>query len=304
MARKPKIAVVGSLNMDLVLTMGRMPRMGETLQGDSIHYISGGKGANQAVGCARLGADVGMIGAVGGDAFGAQILARMSGFGVDTAAIAELKDAATGTATILHTEGDNCIVIVPGANGRCTPDMIEAHRAVIAGADALIVQLEIPLPAVETALRIAREADVRTIINPAPAAALTDEQIALGDYFTPNETEFDYYCGSPAANEDELFARMRAWRERHPRQTLIVTRGKHGISCLAPDGGEPVTVPAPIVDVVDTTGAGDAFNAALCYGLAAGWPLEDTLPLAVKAASRSVTVFGAQDGMPTMAELG
>ncbi|CAE6458824.1 unnamed protein product, partial [Rhizoctonia solani] len=150
--------------MDLVLSMERMPRMGETIQGDSIHYISGGKGANQAVGCARLGADVVMIGAVGGDAFGSQILARMRGFGVDTAAIAELKDAATGTAAILHTEGDNCIVIVPGANGRCTPEMIETHRAYIAGADALIVQLEIPLPAVETALRIAREAGVRTIL--------------------------------------------------------------------------------------------------------------------------------------------
>ncbi|WP_225446252.1 ribokinase [Paenibacillus rhizovicinus] len=301
MTRKPRIAVVGSLNMDLVITMQRMPRMGESMQGDDIHYISGGKGANQAVGCAKLGADVSMIGAVGDDGFGAQILDRMNGFGVGTETIAVLADVPTGTATILHTEGDNCIVVVPGANGKCTPDQIQALTSIISGADALIVQLEIPLPAVETALRIAREAGVRTIVNPAPAAALTDEQIGLGDYFTPNETEFEFFCGASAETEEALFQQMHEWKKRFPQQTLIVTRGKHGISCLA--GDQIVTVPAPIVSVVDTTGAGDSFNAALCFGLASGWDLERTLPLAVKAASHSVTVFGAQDGMPSMTDL-
>lgn len=302
MTRKPRIAVVGSLNMDLVISMQRMPRTGETVQGEDIHYISGGKGANQAVGCAKLGAEVSMIGAVGGDGFGAQIMERMNGFGVNADTVSVLPDAATGTAAILHADGDNCIVIVPGANGRCTPELIRSHASVIAEADALIVQLEIPLPAVEAALRIAREAGVRTIINPAPALPLTDEQIGLGDYFTPNETEFEYYYGSPAATEEELFRQMKAWRQRFPRQTLIVTRGKHGISCLG-GGDDIVTVPAPLVDVVDTTGAGDSFNAALCFGLAAGWNLERTLPLAVKAASHSVTIFGAQDGMPSLADL-
>lgn len=301
MTNKPRIAVVGSLNMDLVLTMPRMPRIGETMQGDDIHYISGGKGANQAVGCARLGADVTMIGAVGNDGFGNQILTRMEQFGVSTDAIAVLPDVATGTATIMHTQGDNCIVIIPAANGRNSADSVTSRRSDIAEADALIVQLEIPLPAVDAALRIAREAGVPTVINPAPALPLSDEQIGLGDYFTPNETEFEFYCGSPASTEDELFAQMRAWGRRFPGQTLIVTRGKHGISCLA--GEEIVTVPAPLVRVVDTTGAGDSFNAALCYGLAAGWNLEQTLPLAVKAASHSVTIFGAQDGMPSMSQL-
>ncbi|MBM7563626.1 ribokinase [Paenibacillus sacheonensis] len=300
MARKPRIAVVGSLNMDLVISLQRMPRMGESLQGDDIHYISGGKGANQAVGCAKLGAEVSMIGAVGDDGFGAQIMKRMNDFGVGTDTIAVL-EAPTGTAAILHTEGDNCIVVVPGANGLCSPESIQSHAGVIAGADALIVQLEIPLPAVEAALRTAREAGVRTIINPAPAVRLSEEQIRLGDCFTPNETEFEFYCGSPAASEEQLFAQMRSWRDRFPQQTLIVTRGKRGISCL--DGDEIVTVPAPIVEVVDTTGAGDSFNAALCFGLASGWSLERTLPLAVKAASHSVTVFGAQDGMPLMSDL-
>ncbi|WP_308858214.1 ribokinase [Paenibacillus sp. R14(2021)] len=301
MTKKPNIVAAGSLNMDLVLTMPRLPRMGETLQGDDIHYISGGKGANQAVGCARLGAAVQMIGAVGGDGFGQQIMERMRHFGVGTETIDVLPDASTGTAAILHTAGDNCIVIVPGANGRCTPEMIDRHSETIAGADSLIVQLEIPLPAVLTALRIAREAGVPTIFNPAPALPLLDEQIRLGDYFTPNETEFEFYCGSPAASEEELFQQMKAWRLRFPEQTLIVTRGKHGISYTA--GDEIVTVAAPVVQVKDTTGAGDSFNAALCFGIASGWSLEETLPLAVKAASYSVTVFGAQDGMPSLSDL-
>ncbi len=289
------------MNMDLVLKMKRMPKVGETVQGEEIHYISGGKGANQAVGCARLGADVNMIGAVGGDAFGSEIMARMQGFGVQTGAIAVLEGTSTGTATIMHTPEDNCIVIVPGANGRNTADSIAAHAELIRQSDVLVVQLEIPMPAVEAALRIAREAGVRTVLNPAPALPLTDEQIALADYFTPNETEFELYCGTSIATEEQLFTYMTEWQHRFPGQTLIVTRGKHGISCSTAAG--IVTVPAPIVQVVDTTGAGDSFNAALCFGIASGWSIEQTLPLAVKAASYSVTVFGAQDGMPTLGNL-
>ncbi|RAP78690.1 ribokinase [Paenibacillus montanisoli] len=287
--------------MDLVLKMKRMPKVGETVQGEEIHYISGGKGANQAVGCARLGAEVNMIGAVGGDAFGTEIMTRMDGFGVRTGAISVLEGTSTGTATIMHTPEDNCIVIVPGANGHNSADSIAAHKELIRQSDVLIVQLEIPMPAVEAALRIARESGVRTVLNPAPALPLTDEQIGLADYFTPNETEFELYCGTSIASEEQLFEHMKAWQHRFPGQTLIVTRGKHGISCATADG--IVTVPAPIVQVVDTTGAGDSFNAALCFGIASGWTLEQTLPLAVKAASYSVTVFGAQDGMPTMQNL-
>lgn len=303
-SNRPTIAVVGSLNMDLVISMQRMPKIGETIQGDAIHYISGGKGANQAVGCAKLGADVTMIGAVGDDAFGSEIMQRMKQFGVKTEAIATLEGVPTGTATIMHTEDDNCIVIVPGANGECSPEAtIKPYADVIRGAAALIVQLEIPMPAVEAALRIAREAGVPTILNPAPALLLSDEQIALADYFTPNETEFEMYCGGSIDidSEEQLFDRMKEWNTRFPGQKLIVTRGKHGISCA--DSGSVSTFSAPVVQVVDTTGAGDSFNAALCFGVASGWPLEQTLPLAVKAASYSVTVFGAQDGMPTMDKL-
>ncbi|WP_256208443.1 ribokinase [Paenibacillus sp. CF384] len=301
MAKQPKISVAGSLNMDLVLKMQRMPKVGETVQGDEIHYISGGKGANQAVGCARLGAEVKMIGAVGGDAFGSEIMERMRNFGVHTEAISVLEGASTGTATIMHTSEDNCIVIVPGANGQNSAESITAHAELIQQSDMLIVQLEIPMPAVETALRIAREAGVPTVLNPAPALPLTEEQIAMADYFTPNETEFELYCGVSITSEEQLFERMTDWQKRYPHQTLIVTRGKHGISCANADG--IVTVAAPIVKVVDTTGAGDSFNAALCFGIASGWPLDQTLPLAVKAASYSVTVFGAQDGMPTLQNL-
>ncbi|WP_227872026.1 ribokinase [Paenibacillus albus] len=304
MSKGKAIAVVGSLNMDLVISMQRMPKIGETIQGDAIHYISGGKGANQAVGCAKLGAEVTMIGAIGNDAFGSEIMQRMKLFGVKTEAIATLEGVPTGTATIMHTENDNCIVIVPGANGECSPEeTIAPYAEIIRNADALIVQLEIPMPAVEAALRIAHEAGVPTILNPAPALPLTDEQIALADYFTPNETEFEMYCGGTidVDSEEQLFERMTAWNARFPGQKLIVTRGKHGISYA--DSGSIATFAAPVVQVVDTTGAGDSFNAALCFGVANGWPLDKTLPLAVRAASYSVTVFGAQDGMPTMDKL-
>lgn len=297
---RPRIVVMGSLNMDLVVTMDRLPRLGESIQGKSIHYVPGGKGANQAVGCARLGADVSMIGAVGRDAFGERIVEQLTRFGANASNVAALADEPTGTATILHAEGDNCIVIVPGANGRCDEEMIERASAVIGEADVLIVQLEVPIPTVRKALDIARARGVTTILNPAPALPLPDDVIALADYFTPNETEFESYGGASVASEAELTAAMKAWQERF-RHTLVVTRGKEGVSCAR--DGEIAHYPTRPAEVVDTTGAGDCFNAALAYGLASGWPLDRCLPFAVSAASLSVTKFGAQDGMPTLGEV-
>jgi ribokinase len=298
--RKPSIVVVGSLNMDIVISMQRMPKIGETLLGKEIHYISGGKGANQAVGCARLGADVTMIGALGDDMFGGQIMNRMEHFGVTTSAIAIINAASTGTAAILHTENDNCIIIIPGANALCTPEWINRYADTIRSADILLVQLEIPLPAVESAMRIANASGVKIILNPAPALPLTDELIQMADIFTPNETEFDYYCGSPSLTEQELLDRISQWQLRYGK-TLIVTRGEVGVSCGSGKG--VMTIPAPQVSAVDTTGAGDSFNAALGYAFASGWDLQQSLAFAVKSASLSVMKFGAQDGMPSFAEV-
>lgn len=286
--------------MDLVVSMDRFPRLGETIRGEAIHYIPGGKGANQAVGSAKLGADTSMIGAVGDDAFGQRIVEQLRQYGVDTTNVAVLDGESTGTATILHAENDNAIVIVGGANDCCDESMIDRTASIIEQADVLIVQLEVPIATVRRALEIAKAAGVRTILNPAPAHPLPDEVIALADYFTPNETEFESYSGASTATETELVSAMQAWQHRYGH-TLIVTRGKEGVSC-AQDGGIDHYSARP-AEVVDTTGAGDCFNAALAYGLASEWPIDRCLPFAVTAASLSVTRFGAQDGMSTLDEV-
>ncbi|WP_059050357.1 ribokinase [Paenibacillus senegalimassiliensis] len=300
----PRIAVVGSLNQDLVVSSGRMPLPGETLTGESIHYIPGGKGANQAVACARLGAQVDMIGAVGDDTFGRSMLAELEGFGVSTSNVSQLTDTHTGVASIVHTPEDNSIIIVPGANGHVTAERVEQSAETIRQADILLVQLEIPLDGVEAALRIAREAGVPTILNPAPARELTPHILALADYFTPNETEFAFYSSSlqqqASQVESDWQAALNEW-SRHYSHKVILTRGREGASYLQND--QPMTIPAPMVKAVDTTGAGDCLNGALGFGLASGWSLEQSLAFAVRAASLSVMKFGAQAGMPSLKEV-
>lgn len=298
--KQPNIVVIGSLNMDLVVTSDRMPRVGETIEGSDIHYIPGGKGANQAIGCSRLGANVTMIGSVGKDGFGEQIIRQMNNNGIVTDRIAQLDGVPTGTATILHTAEDNCIVIVPGANGRTTAELVAANEEMIRQADVLLLQLEVPLPTVLEALRIARAHGIRTVLNPAPAKPLSDELLGLVDILTPNETEFEALSGQAYSTDEELTAGMKDWEARF-RQKLIITRGDKGSSYL--DNGELRTIAAPTVRVVDTTGAGDCFNAALCCSLAAGQSMDEAVRFAIHAASLSVTKFGAQDGMPTLAEV-
>jgi ribokinase len=300
MRKKPTIAVVGSFNMDLVVTLNRMPRLGETVAGEQIHYVPGGKGANQAVGCSRLGAYVNMIGALGDDMFGGEIARNMAVEGIDLRGVAIGKTIPTGTATILHTKEDNCIVVVSGANDQCTPEWVGANENLIRDADALLVQLEVPLPSVYRAMEIARKAGVPVVLNPAPATSLPEEMLRLADYLTPNETEFEYLCGKDTGAEELLLKSMIHWQFKYGH-TLIVTRGKQGVAISDSSGIR--TCEAPTVEVVDTTGAGDAFNAALCFGIASGWPIEQSAGFAVKAASLSVTKFGAQKGMPYKEEV-
>lgn len=302
----PRIVVVGSLNMDLVVTMPRLPFIGETIEGSAIHYIPGGKGANQAVACARLGAHTQMIGAVGGDLFGEDLMRSMKKNGVAIEAIARLEEEASGTATILHTQKDNCIVIVPGANGKVTPDMLQKNAEYIRNADLMLVQLEIPTETVWHALTLAKASGVRTVLNPAPARSLPDELLKLCDYVTPNETEFLALNGrSRAVEEDpsgeEVWAGLlRDWEDKYGSK-VILTRGSKGASYL--EEGRMHTVSALPVEVVDTTGAGDCLNAALGYSLAQDRPLHEALAFAVRAASFSVTRFGAQAGMPALEDL-
>lgn len=301
MGTTPNIVVIGSLNMDIVLTMSRMPQMGETVAGRHIAYVPGGKGANQAVGCAKLGVNTAMVGAVGGDSFGRQLLGNMNDCGVRTDAVSVISDTSTGTAAIFHTKEDNCIVVVPGANDSVTPEFVECHRSLIQGADLVLVQLEIPIPAVRRALELAREAGARTMLNPAPVQPEAEQVLALADVLTPNETEFALLCGRDADTEEALREQMRNWQHKYS-QRLVVTRGKVGASFLD-ERGELCTVPSLPVQVVDTTGAGDTLNAALGVGLVSGWSFREALEYAVKAASLSVRKFGAQGGMPTREEM-
>ncbi|WP_113930607.1 ribokinase [Bacillus sp. P14.5] len=282
------IIVVGSLNMDLVTSVERFPKKGETLTGTSFATIFGGKGANQAVAAARVEREVHMVGRVGDDPFGQEYLQYLSKEGLKTENVEPVTHQVTGTASITVAEQDNTIVIVPGANESMTADEVEASREVIERSDVVIVQLEIPIPAVERAIEIAKASGAIVILNPAPYQEIPSEWWEKIDYVTPNEHEA---------------AEMRKSTEFSPdyESKLIVTMGGSGASYCV--NGERKLVAAPKVEVKDTTGAGDTFNGVLGAGLDQGFSLEEAIRQAVAAASLSVTKFGAQTGMPTKEEL-
>lgn len=285
--------------MDIVVSAHRMPKIGETFTGKEIHYVPGGKGANQAVCCAKLGTSVVMLGAVGSDSFGSQMISQLNDIGVNTDHVLAL-DTPTGTAMILHTPEDNCIVIIPGANGEYTPEKLKPYEQHIMQAKVMLVQLEVPLSVVERSLQVARSSNVTTILNPAPANQLSKDLLMLADYLTPNETELEILCGQSFSSDDQLQDLLLRWEQDY-RHKVIVTRGAKGCSYL--NNGKLSTIAPPLVDVVDTTGAGDAFNGALAYGLSKECPLEEAIQFAVKVSSLSVNRFGAQAGMPTLEEV-
>lgn len=298
---KKRIVVVGSLNMDIIISTNRLPLIGETILGNEVNYLPGGKGANQAVSIARLGGDVTMIGAVGQDEFGKSLVEQMDRNQVNTAFIEQVEDVKTGIADIFHVNHDNCIVVVPGANFTLTPEKITPEmEQLIATADVLLTQLEIPLETVQKVLEIANKHNVKTILNPAPAQTLPAELLQLVDYLTPNETEFALLAEHSFTTNDELTNLMKKWEAAY-NQTLIVTLGEQGSAYLKE--GKLVITPAEKVEVVDTTGAGDSFNGALAVGIAEEKSLPETIVFATKVAARAVTKFGAQDGMPYAADL-
>ncbi|MBW7474585.1 ribokinase [Paenibacillus oenotherae] len=298
---KPRIAVVGSLNMDVVVSVERLPRIGETITGEAVHYIPGGKGANQALGCSRLTAETVMVGCIGSDPFGATVLHGLAASGVGLEAVGVMEEIMTGTAHISHTPEDNCIIVVAGANALCSAAYVRQHETVVASAHVVMAQLEIPLDAVIEAFTIAKKAGRVTILNPAPARALPEELLLLTDYVTPNETEWELISGVSGQSDESLLSSTIIEWEKQYSSKVIMTRGDKGCSYV--EDGQLHTCPAPRVQVVDTTGAGDAFNAALAYGLAQHKPLAEAAALAVTSASLSVQRFGAQDGMPSLQEV-
>ncbi|RQN39713.1 ribokinase [Paraburkholderia tropica] len=286
-----RVVVVGSINMDMVVATETFPRLGETLFGTRFSTHPGGKGANQAVAAARLGADVTMIGCVGDDAFGNEMKATLAREGVDIRHVSTGREA-TGIASITVSGGDNAIIVVPGANDELTPAHIDAASDAFAQADVVLAQLEVPMATVIHAARRAREHGKPFFLNPAPAVALSDELVELATLLTPNEHELATALQQPEAD----WARTLASRPGR----IAMTHGKEGAYFTQADG-TLAHQPGFTVEAVDSTGAGDTFNGAL----AAFWHLgmSEAVRRANAAGALSVTRAGAQGGMPTLAEL-
>lgn len=277
--------------MDLVVTSSRRPGAGETVLGTSFKTVPGGKGANQAVAAARLGAEVAMIGRVGDDAFGKDILENFRANAVNTQNVKPVTHLESGTAHIILAEGDNSIVVVEAANREVTPAYVDEAAEVIRNADIVLIQQEIPEETVVHVSTLCAEFGTPLLLNPAPARTLPQEVIDNAAYITPNEHEAEilFQGMSPA----------QALRQ-YPNK-LFITEGSKGVRYF--DGTAEILVPTYKVEAVDTTGAGDTFNAAFAVALAEGKALQESIRFANRAASLSVTKFGAQGGMPTRDEV-
>ncbi|PGX78683.1 ribokinase [Priestia megaterium] len=286
-----KVTVIGSSSMDLVVTSNIRPGAGETVLGESFKTVPGGKGANQAVAAARLGADVSMIGCVGEDHYGKAILENFKSNGVSVENVKPVTDSDSGTAHIILAEGDNSIVVVKGANDYIIPDYVEKAKEKIKEADIVLIQQEIPEETVEYVAQLCQELKVPLLLNPAPARPLKAEVIEQVSYITPNEHEAELLF--EGKEKEEVL-------KQYPNK-LFITEGKQGVRYF--NGEKEVLVPSYQVETIDTTGAGDTFNAALAVALAEGMGFEKGIQFANRAASLSVTKFGAQGGMPTRKEV-
>jgi ribokinase len=292
-----RVVVVGSVNVDLVVTLDTLPRPGETVMGGSFARHGGGKGANQAVAAARLGAAVALVGAVGRDELGDAALEELAAEGVDVGGVVRV-DAPTGVALItVDRRGENSIAVASGANAALSADAVTAALGERLDAPAGVVLLghEVPEAAVLAGARAAREAGWAVLVNPAPARALPDALLALGPLLTPNADEARALSGEA---DPEAAGRALAARTGAP---VLVTVGADGALLCA--SADVERLPAPAIEVVDTTGAGDTFNGALAAELAEGVPLRAAAGLAIDAAARPTTRAGARAGMPRRAEL-
>lgn len=296
-----RVFVAGSINMDVVATADRHPKVGETVAGRQVLYFPGGKGANQAVAASRLGARTTLIGRLGKDSFGGELKAFLGEQGIDLGYVQETAEVHTGTAIITVAEADNTIVVIPGANGLVGAEDVEVVP-LLAG-DVAVSQFEIPLPAIAAFFRRARAAGATTVLNPAPAQAMSRELLALVDILVLNETELGFLAGSELSESDEAARIIAVARQLQARedQAICVTLGKRGVLALA--GREEIAVPGRVVRALDTTGAGDCFVGALAAQLADDVPLRAALAFANAAASISVQRMGAGPSMPMAAEV-
>jgi ribokinase len=295
------VVVAGSINMDVVVTASRHPRLGETVAGESVLYFPGGKGANQAVAAAKLGAPTRLIGRVGRDSYGSELKAYLAAQGVDVGALLETPAIHTGTAIITLANADNTIVVVHGANAALTAADIAALP--LAAGDVAVSQFEIPAPTIAAFFVSARTAGATTILNPAPVVAFDRQMLDLVDILVLNETELGILTGVDLRDTDDPSRFVEAARSLAPGDAgmVCVTLGARGVVALV--GGETVVIPGRVVKAVDTTGAGDCFIGALAARVAAGHPIRDALMTANIAASLCVQRMGAAPSMPTADEV-
>ncbi|MHA0857991.1 ribokinase [Paenibacillus sp. CMAA1364] len=286
-----KICVIGSCSMDLVVTSTIRPGAGETVLGESFKTVPGGKGANQAIAAARLGANVMMIGRIGEDHYGEAIINNFLENQVDITHMHSAVGVETGTAHIILAEGDNSIIVVKGANDQVTPEFVEQALDSICNSDIVLIQQEIPEETVTYVSTLCHKHNVPLLLNPAPARPISQEILEYATYLTPNEHECTVLFSGMSKKEALM---------KYPNK-LFITEGIEGVRYY--DGTKEILVPTYKVDAVDTTGAGDTFNAAFAVALAEGKSVEDSVRFANRAASLSVTKFGAQGGMPTRAEV-
>jgi len=297
----PKIAVVGSSNMDLVVKSKRIPAVGETILGGDFIMVPGGKGANQAVAAAKLGAEVYFIAKLGNDVFAEQSLDNFKKETVNTKHVIQTGEAPSGVALIMvDDEGNNLIVVAPGANQTLLPADVKRAESDIASCGAVVAQLEVPLETIEFAAKMANNLKVPFVLDPAPARELSLELLSMVDVLTPNETEAQILTGIEVTDEESARAASKSLLERDIK-AVILTLGGKGFLLADNEGARYVS--AQKVDAVDSTAAGDAFTGSLAVGIAENKALLDAALFANYVAALSVTKMGAQSSMPTLQEV-
>ena len=296
-----KMVVIGSSNMDLVAKAPKIPVTGETLTGTDFFMVPGGKGANQAVAAAKLGADVVFVAKLGNDIFASKSLKNFKSVNINTKYVEQLDGVASGVAIIaIDDKGNNIIIVVPGANGKLLPEDVDNAEGDIANAGVIVCQLEVPLETVEYAAKVAHKNNVTFILDPAPARPLSDELLSMVDIIKPNEIEAEMLTGIKVTDEENASKAADALLAKGVK-TVIITLGEKGFMLANKESKELIS--RVEVKAVDSTAAGDAFTGSLAYGLAKGQSLKDAAIYANTVAAISVTRLGAQSSMPTKKEV-
>ena len=287
----PKIAVIGSCNIDVTVEADKRPLAGETIMGNNLIVSPGGKGANQAVAAARLGAEVIMVGCIGKDTYGTMVIDSLKANKIDTTYVSSLDNCNTGTAHITLAEGDNSIIVIKGANDLVSPAQVDSAWDAIKSCDMVMLQHEIPLKTIDYIINKCAKENIKVLLNPAPVQGIPKDWIDKITYVTPNEHEAAALC--PGMTPEEILLS----HEEH----FIMTQGKAGVS-YAKDG-KVITLPAFVAKATDTTGAGDTFNGAFAVAICSGKSLDEAIYFANAAAALSVQKLGAQGGMPYLKDV-